>query len=77
MGRATIVGETTAGGAHLTGSVIATDKFYIRIPQGRSTSSVTNANWEGTGVIPDIEISAEEALKTAHAKALEKLKDKE
>ncbi len=32
--RATIVGEKTAGGAHLTGSVIATDKFYLRIPQG-------------------------------------------
>ncbi len=73
--RATIVGEKTAGGAHLTGSVIATDKFYVRIPQGRTTSPVTNSNWEGTGVTPDIEVSADEALKTAQAKALEKIKD--
>ncbi|WP_421798939.1 S41 family peptidase [Haliscomenobacter sp.] len=75
LGRATIIGETTAGGAHLTGSVIATDKFYVRIPQGRTTSPVTNANWEGTGVAPHIEISADQALKTAHAKALENSKD--
>ncbi len=73
--RVTIVGEKTAGGAHLTGSVIATDKFYLRIPQGRTTSPVTNANWEGTGVSPDIEVSAEQALKTAQVKALEKMKD--
>jgi hypothetical protein len=73
--RATIVGEKTAGGAHLTGSVIATDKFYLRIPQGRTTSSVTNANWEGIGVLPDIEVSAGDALKVAHTKALEVVKD--
>jgi C-terminal processing protease CtpA/Prc len=72
--RATIVGEKTAGGAHLTGSVIATDNFYLRIPQGRTTSPITNSNWEGTGVTPDIEVSAEEALKAAQTKALEGVK---
>lgn len=75
LARATIVGETTAGGAHLTGSVIATEKFYVRIPQGRTTSSITNEDWEGTGVTPHIEVSAEQALKTAHTKALENLND--
>lgn len=74
--RAIIVGEKTAGGAHLTGSVIATDKFYVRIPQGRTTSPVTNSNWEGIGVIPDIEVSAGEALKAAQAKALDGIKDR-
>lgn len=74
--RATIVGEKTAGGAHLTGSVIATDKFYVRIPQGRTTSPVTNSNWEGVGVTPDIEVSTTEALKAAQAKALEGIKDR-
>ncbi|HMS66821.1 MAG TPA: S41 family peptidase [Saprospiraceae bacterium] len=74
--RAIIVGERTAGGAHLTGSVIATDKFYVRIPQGRTTSPVTNANWEGIGVIPDIEVSAEEALNVAQTKALEGIKNR-
>ncbi|MEM1134675.1 MAG: S41 family peptidase [Bacteroidota bacterium] len=71
--RATIVGERTEGGAHLTGSVIATDKFYVRIPQGRTTSSVTNSNWEGIGVKPHIEVSSEQALKVALDKALKAL----
>ncbi|MEM7110614.1 MAG: S41 family peptidase [Bacteroidota bacterium] len=70
LGRATIVGEQTSGGAHLTGSVIATEEFFIMIPQGRPTSAVTNANWEGIGVAPHIEVSAESALKIAHTKAL-------
>lgn len=74
--RATIVGEKTAGGAHLTGSVIATDKFYVRIPQGRTTSPVTNANWEGIGVTPDIEVSASEALNAAQAKAIDGIRDR-
>lgn len=72
--RATIVGEKTAGGAHLTGSVIATGKFYVRIPQGRTTSPLTNSNWEGIGVTPDIEVLADEALKVAQSKALERIK---
>ncbi len=73
LGRATIVGEQTSGGAHLTGSVIATDKFYVRIPQGRPTSPITNANWEGVGVTPHIKTSSDQALKTAHDKILENL----
>jgi len=72
--RATIVGEKTAGGAHLTGSVIATDKFYVRIPQGRTTSPITNSDWEGVGVTPDIKVSADDALNAAQSKALEKVK---
>ncbi|RIV21611.1 hypothetical protein DYU11_19635 [Fibrisoma montanum] len=72
--RATIIGETTAGGAHLTGAVIATNNFFVRIPQGKPTSPITKTNWEGVGIIPDIQVDSEEALKIAHSKALEKLK---
>ncbi len=75
--RATIVGETTAGGAHLTGSVIATNKFYVRIPQGRTTSPITNTNWEGVGVKPHIEVSEEGALKAALDKIRENSSDNE
>jgi retinol-binding protein 3 len=72
--RATIIGETTGGGAHPTGSVIATDKFFVRVPKGRAINPITNTNWEGTGVTPHIQVSAEKALATAHAKALENLR---
>lgn len=72
--RATIIGETTAGGAHLTGAVIATNNFFVRIPQGKPTSPITNTNWEGVGVVPDIQVQSDEALKIALSTAHEKLK---
>jgi C-terminal processing protease CtpA/Prc len=72
--RATLIGETTRGGAHPTGSVIATDKFYVRVPKGRAINPITKTNWEGTGVTPHITINADLALKTAHEMALENLK---
>jgi retinol-binding protein 3 len=68
--RATLIGERTSGGAHPTGSVIATDKFFVRVPKGRAINPVTKTNWEGTGVVPDIEVSAEKALEIALEKAL-------
>lgn len=69
--RATVIGETTGGGAHPTGSEIATNNFYVRVPKGRAINPITKTNWEGTGVTPDIPVSADEALKIALMKARE------
>ena len=74
--RATLIGETTGGGAHPGGSVIATDRFMVWVPTGRAINPITNTNWEGTGVSPHIEVPAQEALETAHIKALEDLAKK-
>ena len=74
--RATLIGETTGGGAHPGGVVNATDKFSIWIPTGRAINPITNTNWEGTGVIPDIEIPSNQALEVAQVKALEFLLEK-
>ncbi|HEV7330256.1 MAG TPA: S41 family peptidase [Flavisolibacter sp.] len=71
--RATIIGETTGGGAHPGGTLRATDRFTVWVPTGRAINPITNTNWEGVGVKPDIEVKAEEALLTAHVKALEGL----
>jgi len=71
--RATIIGETTGGGAHPGGTVQATDRFTVWVPTGRAINPITNTNWEGTGVKPDIEVKADDALLTAHVKALEGL----
>lgn len=67
--RATLIGEVTGGGAHPTGSVIATDKFFVRVPKGRAINPITQTNWEGTGVTPDIQVPADEALNVALEKA--------
>jgi len=74
--RATIVGEVTGGGAHPGGEMPATDRFIIWVPTGRAINPITKTNWEGTGVQPDIEVPEAAALLTAHAKALEKLVQK-
>jgi hypothetical protein len=71
--RATLIGETTGGGAHPGGPMIINDSFLIWVPKGRAINPITNTNWEGVGVKPDIEVPQEDALKTAHLKALEKL----
>ncbi len=71
--RATIVGETTGGGAHPGTTFRLDDHFGAFISTGRAISPITKTNWEGTGVKPDIAVSKELALKTAYRMALEKI----
>ena len=79
--RATIVGETTGGGANPGGTVRLTEHFGVFIPTGRAINPVTKTNWEGTGVEPDVKVPKDQALKTAYLlalnKSLEKAKDDE
>ncbi|MBL4662415.1 MAG: S41 family peptidase [Flavobacteriaceae bacterium] len=74
--RATLIGETTGGGAHPGGTQPINDRFMIWLPTGRAISPITNTNWEGVGVIPHIAVPAADALETAKLKALETLRDK-
>jgi hypothetical protein len=71
--RATLVGEVTGGGAHPGGTQIAADRFTVWVATGRAINPITQTNWEGSGVKPHIEVSAEEALLTARIHATEKL----
>jgi C-terminal processing protease CtpA/Prc len=71
--RATIVGETTGGGAHPGGMMPINKGFIVFVPRGRAISPVTKTNWEGTGVTPDVEIKSESALEQAQILALQKL----
>jgi hypothetical protein len=71
--RAVVVGEATGGGAHLTTRMVVDDNFYIFIPFAGSRNPITNTNWEGIGVQPDVEIVEADALETAHLLALKSL----
>lgn len=71
--RAAIIGETTGGGAHPVSFVRLSDNFTLSVPIGRAINPITKTNWEGVGVKPDVEVSQEQALKTAHAMALKKV----
>ena len=70
--RATIVGETTGGGAHPVRGHHLTDHFGIGVPFARAINPITHTNWEGTGVEPDVKVAAD-ALTTAQKLAAEKL----
>lgn len=74
--RATIIGETTGGGAHPDGVMVISDEFGISIPNGRAINPITKTNWEGTGVEPDIKVPARQALDEAHFLAVDKLAEK-
>jgi hypothetical protein len=43
------------------------------VPNGRPVSPVTGANWEGTGVTPDVAVPAEQAFDRAYELALERV----
>ena len=70
--RATIVGETTGGGAHPGTVFRLSDHFNAFIPTGRAISPITKTNWEGTGVSPDVAVNKDIALETAYKMALTK-----
>ncbi len=71
--RATIVGETTGGGAHPGGVRRLHDHFGMFVPSGRAINPISKTNWEGTGVTPDRPAAADQALTVAHLDALETL----
>lgn len=71
--RATIVGETTGGGAHPVRGHRITEHFSIGVPFARAINPITHTNWEGTGVEPDVKVPAADALTTAKKLAAEKL----
>ena len=63
--RATLVGDSTKGGAHDTEYFKIDDQFELYLSVGRGINPVTKTNWEGIGVIPDILVPASSALDTA------------
>jgi peptidase S41-like protein len=74
--RATIVGETTGGGAHPVAGHRIDDHFMIGVPFARAINPISKTNWEGTGVEPDVRASASDALNTAEKLAGDKLQTK-
>jgi hypothetical protein len=65
LGRATLVGELTGGGANPTGGVPLGNAFIASIPFGRAENPITGTNWEGHGVDPDVAVPAGDALRVA------------
>jgi len=71
--RARLVGEPTAGAAHLTSAHRIEDHYTFFVPSGRPINPVSKTDWEGAGVQPDVKVDASDALATAQKLALDRL----
>ncbi len=89
--RAVIVGEPTRGGTHPGKMVPVHPNFAVFVPMGwliyptgtptypigRPVYPTSKTDYQGTGVIPDVAISAAQALKKAQLEALNKIVEKD
>jgi hypothetical protein len=71
--RATLVGETTRGGAHAGVFHRIDDHFGMGIPEQKPINPYGKADWEGVGVTPNVQVNPSDALNTATRLAEAKL----
>lgn len=71
LGRATIVGEPTRGGAHAREGFRVHPHLEATISVAAAVNPETGGNWEGTGVTPDVQTTADRARDTAYERALQ------
>jgi tetratricopeptide (TPR) repeat protein len=67
--RAILVGQTTGGAANPGGTVALDERLVAFISDGQARNPVTGTNWEGVGVVPEVETPAPDALDRALALA--------
>jgi hypothetical protein len=68
-GRATLIGEPTAGANHFGGPASLNEHFAVWMPVGRTYDIETGKDWEGGGVAPDVAVDPRQALVVALEKA--------
>lgn len=72
--RATLVGEKTKGGANPWQWFDIGKSHRVGIPTAMAINPITGTNWEGVGVKPDIQVTADKAFNTAYQNALMSIK---
>lgn len=71
--RATLVGETTAGGGHSANLHAIGDNFYVATVEVRAINPYSKYDWSDMGVEPDFKVGAPDALSAALKLAAKKL----
>ena len=71
--KATIIGQLTPGAAHGIHFLEMANGFFIQVPVERNIHPITQTDWEGVGVIPNIRTNKEESFTLAYIKALDTL----
>ncbi len=67
------VGQRTAGAENPVGMLALDAQFVLKIPCYRKIYFGDRPGWEGTGLTPDVEVSSDRSLETAHLHALHEL----
>lgn len=71
LGRGTVVGARSGGGAHPQTTFPLHPHLEASVPYARAVNPVSGTNWEGVGVVPEVETAADDAREVAHRLALE------
>ena len=75
MGRATLVGQVTGGGAHdCEFHKIEHLNIEIKVPYAMAVNPITGTNWEQVGVEPDIKASYSESMDVAYLEAAKRVR---
>lgn len=64
-GRATLIGEATAGANHFGDFETIGAGLWVFLPVGRTVDPETGVDWEGRGIVPDLTVPAPRALEEA------------
>ena len=70
--KAIVVGEVTKGGANRTKRINLDANFSMSTPYIKAINPITNENWEGKGVQPDIKTDTKNAFVIAYINAINK-----
>jgi hypothetical protein len=70
-----LVGTKTVGAANNNRLLPIAPRFILSISYGHPVHAVSQSNWEGVGVKPDVASSSAQALDVAHLRALARLTD--
>lgn len=73
MKRATVIGERTWGGANPAIPHRIGEHFFVTIAGRRVINPITHGNWEGVGVVPDIQATPDQALAVARERLQRRL----
>jgi hypothetical protein len=73
LGRATVIGQPTAGAGHNNAFLDAGHGFNVSVSFTRVADPKTGAEWERIGVQPNVVVSQDDALATAQLLAVRKI----
>ena len=64
-----VISKRARGSGGLVEATRVDPEFEVLVATGRSVNPVTGTSWHGTGVVPDLEVAPDDALRAARQAA--------